>query len=673
MGIAYYIFFVPSHRKKAYDMFYAHIRTAISNQNLQLMKKLLLTLLVALATTFQANAQVNWEWGTPTWSIADGTVFESIDDLNLQGIHLVYPNPTNYTLTFFNILAVHFDVYMDDATEALPGASSAQMSTDIVIEYPFVEGHKYRLVTTSTVLAQANLATFSTDTLSISNESYSISFSIKGPELVKTIDVEGTMALTITSQDYDLTYSLLDVEDIKQALGISDISEATVYGLNGNGSYNSHYIDPFDGWRDADGEYTVWGGGAGGGVYELLGHNPYPAVYSIKISQNADSIYYYFYDYWTEYDPNAADSIGGGTIQTAPRRAPETHYHNMVWDWDNGDGTITQYTRRWRCDEGSDYKAGFAIIANKKMVRINATLHFVSQEEYAALMNPQTEETGYFLVSDLNSWSTTDQSYAFTKLDDGKTWQITIPGDRPIYAKIAPASAYADQENFWSLLLCAPTDGFTELTGSMVINGGAWHLSVDNTKEYTISIVPSEMTFAITATPNDEPIVPEGPKAPFYLVGGITNWSFDATRVFEAQADGQSYALTFPATYDGDGNCWFKIAPANAISDGAIIWANMLCAPSDGDSSLSGTMVVGDAGAWCLKQKEAIESYTITIVPSTLAYEIKENFASHVATINTNTHLRATYNLAGQRVAKPRRGLNIVDTNKGYRKVFVEE
>ena len=545
------------------------------------------------------------------------------------------------------------------------------MGTDIVISYPFVEGHKYRLVTTSTVLAQANLATLSTDTLSISTDSYSISFSIKGPELVKTIDVEGTMALTITSQDYDLTYSLLDADGIKQALGISDISEATVYGLNGNGSYNPNYIDPFDGWRDADGEYTVWGGGAGGGVYELLGHNPYPAVYSIKISEKADSIYYYFYDYWTEYDPNAADSIGGGTIQQAPRRAPETHYHNMVWDWDNGDGTITQYTRRWRCDEGSDYKAAFAIIANKKMVRINATLHFVSQEEYAALH--QTEETGYYLVSDLTNWSTTDQSYAFTKLDDGKTWQITISGDRAIYAKIAPASAFADQDNFWSLLLSAPSDGYTELTGSMVVNGGAWYLGVANTKEYTISIVPSEMTFEITVTPNDDPIEPQGPQAPFYLVGGITNWGFDATRVFEAQADGQSYAITFPAVYDGDGKCWFKIAPANAISDGAIIWGNMLCAPSDGDSSLSGTMVVGDAGAWCLSQKEAIESYTITIVPSTLAYTIKENISNHVADITTDNAKRATYNIAGQRIDKPRRGLNIVDTNKGYRKVFVGE
>ena len=637
------------------------------------MKKLLLTTLVALATTIAATAQVNFEWGTATWSIEDGHVFEDLSEVQLSGITLSYPNPSNYALTFFNMLVVPYDLYIDDATEPIQEAASVQMGTDVNFAedrytHEFVEGHTYRIVTRGAVLGQANLVTYSTDTISVNDDSYTISFSIKGPELVKTIDVEGTMALSITSQDIDLTYSLIDTKEVCGALGIADIKEAAVWGLNVNGSYNPYYREPFDGWRDADGEYTVWGGNA----YSQLGHNAYPAVYCIKLNETCDSITYFFYDYWREYDPEEADSIGGGgIIQQAPRRAPETNYQRIIWDWDNGDGTITQYTRSFRVEEGHDYNAAFAIIANKKMVRINATLHFVSQEEYAALH--QTEETGYYLVSDLTNWSTTDQSYAFTKLDDGKTWQITISGDRAIYAKIAPASAFADQDNFWSLLLSAPSDAYTELTGSMVVNGGAWYLGVANTKEYTISIVPSEMTFEITVTPNDDPIEPQGPQAPFYLVGGITNWGFDATRVFEAQADGQSYAITFPAVYDGDGKSWFKIAPANAISDGAIIWGNMLCAPSDGDSSLSGTMVVGDAGAWCLSQKEAIESYTITIVPSTLAYTIKENTSNHVADILLDTTPHHYYNMSGQRVSKPRRGLNIVDTQKGYRKVFVEE
>lgn len=112
------------------------------------------------------------------------------------------------------------------------------------------------------------------------------------------------------------------------------------------------------------------------------------------------------------------------------------------------------------------------------------------------------EEKGYYLVSDLNEWSTTDQSFPFIKLDDGKTWEITFPSeDKSICLKVAPASAYDHQDEFWSRLLCAPQDRWTELTGSMVVNGGAWLLPVSlEAESYTMRIVPSEMTYAITYT-----------------------------------------------------------------------------------------------------------------------------------------------------------------------------
>ena len=133
----------------------------------------------------------------------------------------------------------------------------------------------------------------------------------------------------------------------------------------------------------ADGEYTLWGGG----YNTYAGHNAYPAVYCIKITPQADSIYYFFYDYWKLYDPNDPGEQGGSGIVQSRNRAPETSYHTILWDWDNGDGTTTTYTRFYRCDEGKDYKASFAVVANKRMVRIDATLHFVSQDDYAAYLN----------------------------------------------------------------------------------------------------------------------------------------------------------------------------------------------------------------------------------------------------------------------------------------------
>lgn len=368
------------------------------------MKKIYFLLLLIASTFSTANAQT-FEWGTATWNIPDGKVFENIDEFNVDGVVLTYPNPANYTLTFLNAIGVSYDLYVDDATEPLKETASAQSSAAVSFGYPFVEGHKYKIVTTGAALVFANLATYKTDTLSLNTDSYTLSFEIKGPELVKTIDVDAKMSLAITNQEVEKTVSLIDVNEVLSALGVGSIAEANIYGLKLNGAYVTYEWygpDYFDGWRDADGEYTSYNGGWN----RLDGHNAYPAVYCIKINQACDSITYFFYDYWKEYDPNAGTEIGGGGVITPVKhRAPETSYNSVIWDWvDEGDGTTYQYTRMYRCNEGQDYKASFAIVANKKMVKINATLHFVSQEDYltgvAALKHSDDEvvTTEYYSV-----------------------------------------------------------------------------------------------------------------------------------------------------------------------------------------------------------------------------------------------------------------------------------
>lgn len=348
------------------------------------MRKHLLALTTALLFMVGGASAQSFEWGTATWNIQDGTVYDGVDQLNAEGIVLTYPNPTDYTLTMLNMIAVDYNLFVDDDTEPIQLTASARGVTAVNFDYGYVEGHRYKIETTGATLVQVNLATFSADTLTTDDTSYSISFVVNGPELVKTIEVEGTMALTIVDQNTQLTYSTLDTQEIAQALGIDDLSQAQVYGLNLNGSYNPYHAEYFDGWRDADGEYTLWNGG----YNTYAGHNAYPAVYCIKITPQADSIYYFFYDYWKLYDPNDPDTQEGSGVQSR-RKAPETSYHSILWEWDNGDGTTTTYTRFYRCDEGKDYKASFAIVANKRMVRIDATLHFVSQEDYAAYQNAQ--------------------------------------------------------------------------------------------------------------------------------------------------------------------------------------------------------------------------------------------------------------------------------------------
>ena len=207
------------------------------------------------------------------------------------------------------------------------------------------------------------------------------------------------MSLAIIDQNATPTTAAVDADEILEALGIDGFGEAKVYGLNPNGSYNKAYTDPnfgydvWDGWRDAEGGCTVYSGGAGGGIYDLLGHNPYPAVYSIKYHEPYDLVEFFFYDYWKVYDPEEGNETGGSTVGVkpfhAPLRAPETHYNSVIWDWEwvdeEGNPQMTQYRRNYRCDEGEDYKASYAVVANKKMVLINATMHFVSIEEYEQL------------------------------------------------------------------------------------------------------------------------------------------------------------------------------------------------------------------------------------------------------------------------------------------------
>lgn len=338
--------------------------------------------LTTVAFTGKPLDSSTFVWGQATWNTADDITYKSIKEFEDAALTLSYPNPTGYNLTFLNIVAVDCQIYIDNEETPVEYKASAQASTNVPISYNFAEGHTYKIVTTNAFLAQANLATRVTDTLSVSNDSYAISFSIDGPELQKTIEVEGNMSLSIINQNDPLTASVLDVEDIKSALGISDISEAAIHALNDNGSYNDH-MDYYDFWHDANGGFTNYNGG-----YDTYnGHNAYPAVYCIKINEAADSITYFFYDYWRVYDPDEEETVPGTNSGSDTQRIkrstpPTTSFNSVIWDWENEDGTTTQYKRNYRVNEGEDYKADFLIVANRKSVLIHATLHFLSQEDY---------------------------------------------------------------------------------------------------------------------------------------------------------------------------------------------------------------------------------------------------------------------------------------------------
>lgn len=126
---------------------------------------------------------------------------------------------------------------------------------------------------------------------------------------------------------------------------------------------------------------------------------------------------------------------------------------------------------------------------------------------------------GFYYIGTLNGWSETDQSYPFTLLDDGKTWEITLTSfQNDGWFKIAPDYAYKT-DTFWNSLVCAPVDGCEELSGTMIYGGnGAWHMPQnDSIYSYKIRIVPVDMTFEIIP----QSILLEGDALKIYDADGV--------------------------------------------------------------------------------------------------------------------------------------------------------
>jgi len=157
------------------------------------------------------------------------------------------------------------------------------------------------------------------------------------------------------------------------------------------------------------------------GIFDLKSAE---AVYSIKVNEAADSVTYYFFDVWKEYVPveDEDGTVDGGTITT---RATE------IWDWDNGDGTTTQYNRTYRVEEGKDYVSEVLYVANKKSVLLRATLHFVTEEEWeeiTAIEEPTqvaSEAVEYYSISGVRQPSL-QKGINIVRYADGTTRKVMV-------------------------------------------------------------------------------------------------------------------------------------------------------------------------------------------------------------------------------------------------------
>ncbi len=233
-------------------------------------------------------------------------------------------------------------------------------------------------------------------------------------------------------------------------------------------------------------------------------------------------------------------------------------------------------------------------------------------------------EDVYYYVGAANGWSDSDQTYPLKNsgadVYEDPIFVGVVPapvdenGDRvDNWFKIAPASAY-EAEDFWGSLMGASTDGDGTLQGRFVTKDAqAWNLPAsDGAKTYVIKLDMMSGTYEFT--PYVEDLCDE-----YCYVGALNGWS-DSDKTYQLTNSGVSayldpiFSIVIPAPVDDNGNRvdnWFKLAPGTAYGDN--FWGSLICAADNGDESLKGQYVIGDAGAFNQPASDGATYYRISI------------------------------------------------------------
>ena len=270
-------------------------------------------------------------------------------------------------------------------------------------------------------------------------------------------------------------------------------------------------------------------------------------------------------------------------------------------------------TRTFSAELTADYMdGGQAIVATGGTV------------ELKAIAAAPIIEDVYYYVGAANGWSDSDQTYPLKNsgadVYEDPIFVGVVPaptnedGSRADnWFKIAPASAY-ESEDFWGGLLGAATDGDGTLQGRFVTKDAqAWNLPAsDGAKTYVLKLDMLSGTYEFT--PYVEDLCDE-----YYYVGALNGWS-DSDKTYQLTNSGVSayldpiFSIVIPAPVDNNGNRvdnWFKLAPGTAYGDN--FWGSLICAADNGDESLKGQYVIGDAGAFNQPASDGATYYRISI------------------------------------------------------------
>ncbi len=247
---------------------------------------------------------------------------------------------------------------------------------------------------------------------------------------------------------------------------------------------------------------------------------------------------------------------------------------------------------------------------NLSLDRENMTLIITGE------FTPQQPTENWYLVGTFNGWSTTDMSYKFTKGEGNHVDNVS--GD--FWFKIAGEDCYS-AANFWDgTMLSAATDGYGELSGNLVQgNQGAFCIPASYGCTYLdITIDVENLTYTIVTDGHKPDIEPDA--ADWYLVGNFNDWSTtDMSYPFVQSAENENVYTIHVDNVSGD--FWFKIAAGSNYS-GSFWSGTFLSAATDGESALSGSLVLGNAGAFCIPGSYGCTYLDITIDVENMTYSI---------------------------------------------------
>ena len=132
---------------------------------------------------------------------------------------------------------------------------------------------------------------------------------------------------------------------------------------------------------------------------------------------------------------------------------------------------------------------------------------------------------------------------------------------------------------------------------------------------FNLSLDRENMTLIITGE-----FTPQQPTENWYLVGTFNGWSTtDMSYPFVQSAENENVYTIHVDNVSGD--FWFKIAAGSNYS-GSFWSGTFLSAATDGESALSGSLVLGNQGAFCIPGSYGCTYLDITIDVENMTYSI---------------------------------------------------